>query len=45
VLTRQSEYADSRRRVVFAGLEFNRAAARLGQALGLTLDSHGIRLK
>jgi HAE1 family hydrophobic/amphiphilic exporter-1 len=45
VLTRQSEYADSRRRVVFAGLEYNRAAARLGQGLGQTLENYGISVR
>lgn len=45
VLTRQNEYSDSRRRVVVANLDFNKAVARLEQALGKTLDSHHVTLK
>jgi len=45
VLTRQNEYADSRRRVLVANLDFNKAAARLEQAMGATLESHHITLK
>jgi HAE1 family hydrophobic/amphiphilic exporter-1 len=45
VLTRQNEYADSRRRTVVANLDFNRAVARLEQALGSTLEAHNITLK
>ncbi len=44
VLTRQNEMADSLRREVVARLDFNKAVSRLQQALGLTLDSHNIRL-
>jgi HAE1 family hydrophobic/amphiphilic exporter-1 len=44
VLTRQNEYLDARRRAVVADLELNRAAARLEQALGATLQTHHIRL-
>ncbi len=44
VLTRQNELSDSRRRAVLARLEFNRAVARLEQALGVTLDAHAITL-
>ena len=40
VLTRQNEYSDSRRRVVVARLDFNKAVARLRQAMGTTLESH-----
>ena len=45
VLTRQNEYADSRRREVVAHLDFNKAVARLRQALGSTLEAHGIRVE
>ena len=45
VLTRQNEYADSRRRRVVATLDFNRAAAVLEQALGSVLERHGVVLK
>ncbi|MCS7023649.1 MAG: TolC family protein [Bryobacteraceae bacterium] len=45
VLTRQNEFADSRRRVVLATLEFNKSVARLAFALGLTLQTHQIRLQ
>jgi len=45
VLTRQNEYADSRRRAVVARLEANKAVSRLRQAMGLTLQAHGIRLE
>ncbi len=45
VLTRQNEFADSRRRVVVANLDFNKAISRLEQALGATLDSHKVALK
>jgi hydrophobic/amphiphilic exporter-1 (mainly G- bacteria), HAE1 family len=45
VLTRQNEFADSRRRLVIANLEYNRAVARLEQALGTKLESHNITLK
>ncbi|MEK7405671.1 MAG: efflux RND transporter permease subunit [Acidobacteriota bacterium] len=44
VLTRQNEYADSRRREVVARLEANKAVARLRQALGTTLEAHKVRL-
>ncbi len=45
VLTRQNEYADSRRRDVEARLDANRAIARLRQAVGSTLDAYKIRLQ
>lgn len=45
VLTRQNEYADSRRREIVARLEANKAVARLRQAIGATLETHNIRLK
>jgi HAE1 family hydrophobic/amphiphilic exporter-1 len=45
VLTRQNEYADSSLRAVSAHLGFNKAIARLEQALGTTLRSHNVRLK
>jgi outer membrane protein TolC len=45
VLTRQNEYADSRRRTLAAHLDFNKAVARLRQALGTTLETHKIRLQ
>jgi outer membrane protein TolC len=45
VLTRQNEYADSRRRVVVADLDYNKSVARLELALGMTLESYKITLK
>jgi HAE1 family hydrophobic/amphiphilic exporter-1 len=45
VLTRQNEYADSRRRELVAHLDFNKAVARLRQALGATLVAHKIRVQ
>lgn len=45
VLTRQNEYADSQRRSLVARLDFNKAIARLEQALGVTLDTHNISLR
>lgn len=45
VLTRQNEYLDSRRRVVVAVLDLNKAIARLEQAAGNTLSTHGLTLK
>jgi hypothetical protein len=45
VLTRQNELSESRRRMVLANLDFNKAVARLGQALGTTLQSYNITLK
>lgn len=42
VLTRQNEYADSRRRSVVARLDYNKSVARLEQALGTTLSSRQI---
>ncbi|HWB98916.1 MAG TPA: TolC family protein [Bryobacteraceae bacterium] len=45
VLTRQNEYADSRHRELVARLDFNKAVARLQQAIGSTLQSHRITLK
>jgi outer membrane protein TolC len=45
VLTRQNELLESRRRAVLARLDFNKAVARLVQALGKTLDTHNIVFK
>ena len=45
VLTRQNEYADSRRRDVEARLDANKAIAQLRQAVGSTLDAYKIRLQ
>jgi HAE1 family hydrophobic/amphiphilic exporter-1 len=45
VLTRQNEFADSQRRALVARLDFNKAIARLEQALGATLETHSITLK
>jgi HAE1 family hydrophobic/amphiphilic exporter-1 len=45
VLTRQNEYADSRRREVVARLDFNKTVARLEQALGTTLAAHNVILR
>jgi HAE1 family hydrophobic/amphiphilic exporter-1 len=45
VLTRQNEYADSRRREVVARLDFNKSISRLEQALGSTLARHNVVLK
>lgn len=45
VLTRQNEYLDARRRAVVAQLDFNKAVARLEQAVGSTLEAHRLELK
>jgi HAE1 family hydrophobic/amphiphilic exporter-1 len=45
VLTRQNEYADSRRRLVVASLDFNKSVSRLEQALGSTLSTHRVTVK
>ena len=45
VLTRQNEYADSQRRGVGARLDYNKAIARLQQALGQTLETHNITVQ
>jgi HAE1 family hydrophobic/amphiphilic exporter-1 len=45
VLTRQNEYADSRRRDVVARLDANKAISQLRQALGSTLEAYRIRLQ
>ncbi|MBY0504904.1 MAG: efflux RND transporter permease subunit [Bryobacteraceae bacterium] len=45
VLTRQNEYADSRRRAVAARLDLNKAIARYQQAIGGTLESHQVALR
>jgi HAE1 family hydrophobic/amphiphilic exporter-1 len=45
VLTRQNEYSDARRRLLVANLDFNKAIARLEQAMGNTLASHQLTLK
>jgi HAE1 family hydrophobic/amphiphilic exporter-1 len=44
VLTRQNEYADSRRREVVARLDFNKSVSRLEQALGTTLSTYRIAI-
>ena len=45
VLTRQNELLESRRRAVVAQLEFNKAAARLEQAKGETLETYKISVR
>jgi outer membrane protein TolC len=45
VLTRQNEYTDSLRRVVVSRLDFNKAEARLHQALGTTLETHKVKVQ
>ena len=45
VLTRQNEYADSRRREVVARLDYNKSVARLEQALGTTLATHKVSFR
>ena len=45
VLTRQNEYADSRRRAVAARLDLNKAIARYEQAIGSTLEAHQVQLR
>jgi HAE1 family hydrophobic/amphiphilic exporter-1 len=45
VLTRQNEYTDSRHRLLVAQLDFNRAVARLDQAIGQTLERHKVTVK
>lgn len=45
VLTRQNEYLDARRRAVLAHLDYNKAVARLEQAMGSTLPNHGVTLR
>ena len=45
VLTRQNEYADSRRRAVVARLDYNRSVVRLGQTLGTTLSTHNVTVR
>jgi outer membrane protein TolC len=45
VLTRQNEYADSRRREVVARLDYNKSISRLQQAIGTTLSTHQISIK
>jgi hydrophobic/amphiphilic exporter-1 (mainly G- bacteria), HAE1 family len=45
VLTRQNEYLDARRRAVLARLDFNKAAARLEQAVGRTLETYSVSLQ
>jgi len=45
VITRQNEFLDSRRRVVAATTELNRAAARLEQATGTALEGANVRLR
>ena len=45
VLTRQNEFLDSRRREVLARLDFNKAAARLEQAIGETLKTRNFRIQ
>jgi outer membrane protein TolC len=45
VLTRQNEFADSRRREVVARLDFNKSVSRLEQALGSTLQTYNVTVK
>jgi len=45
VLTRQNELLESRRRALVAQLEFNKAAARLEQAKGETLETYQITVR
>jgi HAE1 family hydrophobic/amphiphilic exporter-1 len=45
VLTRQNEYADSRRRAVVARLDYNKSVARLEQAVGTTLVVHKVTIQ
>jgi HAE1 family hydrophobic/amphiphilic exporter-1 len=45
VLTRQNEYADSRRRAVVARLDFNKSVARLEQSLGTTLSVYQLTVR
>jgi HAE1 family hydrophobic/amphiphilic exporter-1 len=45
VLTRQNEYTDSRHRLLVARLDFNKAVARLEQAMGATLKNHGFAVR
>jgi HAE1 family hydrophobic/amphiphilic exporter-1 len=45
VLTRQNEYTDSRHRLLVAELDFNRAVARLDQAVGQTLERRRVTVK
>ena len=45
VLTRQNEFADSRRREVVARLDFNKSVSRLEQALGTTLSTYNISVR
>ncbi|MBI3473952.1 MAG: TolC family protein [Candidatus Solibacter usitatus] len=45
VLTRQNEYADSRRREVVANLDYNKAVSRLAQAMGSTLRDHKVSVQ
>ena len=45
VLTRQNDFLDARRRELLSKLDFNKASARLVQALGETLKSRNIRIR
>ena len=45
VLTRQNDFLDARRRELLSKLDFNKASARLVQALGETLKSRNIRVR
>ena len=45
VLTRQNEYADARHRALAARLDYNKSVARSEQALGKTLEAHGVSLR
>jgi len=42
---RAFDHAHSRRRELVAHLDFNKAVARLRQALGATLEAHKIRVR
>jgi outer membrane protein TolC len=45
VLTRQNEYLDSRRRLLAAQGDFNKAVAVFEESAGRTLEAHGIKLR
>jgi outer membrane protein TolC len=44
VLTRQNELSDSRYRALVARLDYNKAAARFRQAMGVTLDTYNLQV-
>jgi len=45
VLTRQNEYAESRRRELLAQLEINKSLAQMRRAVGRTLENFGIQVR